>query len=154
MEDSLDELIPKQVEHIFLYKQFEEVCPYFISIGMTYEQFWYDDISLTKYYQKAFELKEKREAIKDKWARWEQGLYIYEALCDVSPILRAFSKAKKPLQYPSKPYGLEDIQQNKEQNEVQKEKKQEVEKLRAQIFFENWARAAQKRFKEKGEDNG
>ena len=51
--------------------------------------------------------------LRNKWARWEQGLYIYEALCDVSPILRAFSKATKPLQYPQQPYGLEDIHQNK-----------------------------------------
>ena len=151
MEDSLEDRIkPKRVEHIFLYKQFEEVCPYFISIGMTYEQFWYDDVSLTKYYLKAFQLKEEREALKSKWARWEQGLYIYEALCDVSPILRAFSKATKPLQYPQQPYGLQDVQKKN----IDEDKKQEVELLRTQIFFENWAKQATKRFKEKGENSG
>lgn len=149
MEDSLDKRLSKRVEHIFLYKQFEEVCPYFISIGMTYEQFWYDDVSIAKCYLKAFELKEEREALKNKWARWEQGLYIYEALCNVSPILRAFSKATKPLQYPSKPYGLEGIQKNN----MKEEQKQKVELLKTQIFFENWARAASSKFKEKGEKN-
>ena len=150
MEDSLGEKSSRQVEHIFLYKQFEEVCPFFMSIGMTYQEFWFEDVELTRYYLKAFEIKEKREAEKEKWARWEQGLYIYEALCDVSPILRAFSKATKPLQYVSKPYGLEEGKENKEQQE----KKQEVEKIRAQIFFENWVRATASKFKEKGEDNG
>jgi len=149
MEDSLDKRLSKQVEHIFLYKQFEEICPFFISIGMTYEQFWYDDVSIAKYYLKAFELREEREALKNKWARWEQGLYVYEALCNVSPILRAFSKATKPLRYPSKPYGLDEIKDNR----VEEEQKKKVELFKTQIFFENWAKAAETKFKEKGADN-
>lgn len=151
MEDSLEDKIkPKRVEHIFLYKQFEEVCPFFISIGMTYEQFWYDDVSLTKYYLKAFELKEKREVEKNRWDSWEKGLYVYEAICCASPILRAFSKATKPLRYPEKPYGIKDV----ETKEADIEQKEKVELLRTQIFFENWAKQARKRFKEKGENNG
>lgn len=152
MEDSLEDLLPKRVEHIFLYKEFEKVCPFFMSIGMSYEQFWYEDVSLTKYYLKAFKIKEKREATKNKWAIWEQGLYIYEALCDVSPILRAFSKATKPLPYLQKPYGLEDIADEEEQQKT-KEEKEKVEIMRAQIFFENWADATQKKFGEKGVKN-
>lgn len=156
MEGSLEETFSKQVEHIFLYKQFEEVCPFFMSIGMTYEEFWYGDVELTRYYLKAYQIKEKREAIKEKWARWEIGLYVYEALCDVAPILQAFSKAKKPLQYPTKPYGIDELEkeENKQkQEEIQKEK-EKVELMRTQIFFENWAKATQKCFKEKGEKNG
>ena len=141
----------KQVEHIFLSKEFDKICPYFISIGMTYEQFWYGDVSMTKAYLKANEIKERNEAIKTKWTIWEQGLYIYEALCDVSPILRAFSKAKKPLQYPEKPYEIERISKTKEQIEEEKKKKEELDKDRAQIFFKNWARATQNHFKKKGE---
>lgn len=145
MEDSLIFEKIEQVEHIFLYKKFEEMCPYFISIGMTYEQFWYDDIDIAKFYLKAYEIKEKREMKKNRWTIWEQGLYIYEALCDVSPILRAFSKAKKPLPYPSKPYGIDE----EEQKEELKKKKEKTDVARAQIFFKNWARATQQKF-EKG----
>ena len=152
MEGKLEDKIDSgKVEHIFLYKQFEEICPFFISIGMTYEQFWYDDVSLTKYYLKAFELKEKREAEKQKWINWEQGLYEYNALCCVAPILRAFSKATKPLPYPSKPYGIEEEIQLDEERQ---KKKEEIEVIRTQIFFENWVKMAQSRFKEKGEKNG
>lgn len=149
MEDSLDKKLSKQVEHIFLSKQFDEVCPYFISIGMTYEQFWYDDVSIAKYYLKAFELKEEREALKNKWARWEQGFYVYEAISCNAPILRPFSKATKPLQYPKEPYGLEDINKNK----ANEEEKKKVELFKTQIFFENWAKAASSKFKEKGENS-
>lgn len=152
MEDSLVLNKTKQVEHIFLTKQFEEICPYFISIGMTYEQFWYEDVSITKYYQKAFEIKEKREAKKEKWTIWEQGLYIYEALCNVSPILRAFSKAKKPLPYTSKPYNIDKIDEiGNEEVRVKKEKeKRNLDVERAQIFFKNWANATKEKFKKGG----
>jgi len=123
------------------------MCPYFISMGMTYEQFWYADVEMAKAYLKAFEIKEKRENKKNRWTIWEQGLYIYEALCDVSPILQAFSKAKKPLPYPSKPYGIDD----EDKKEELKKKKEQNDIARAQIFFKNWAQATQKHFKERKE---
>lgn len=35
------------------------------------------------------------------------GMYIYEALCDVSPILHAFAKnGAKPIEYRTEPYPL------------------------------------------------
>jgi len=116
-------------------------------MGMTYEQFWYADVEMAKAYLKAFEIKEKRENKKNRWTIWEQGLYIYEALCDVSPILQAFSKAKKPLPYPSKPYGIDD----EDKKEELKKKKEQNDIARAQIFFKNWAQATQKHFKERKE---
>ena len=149
MESSLDS--SKQVEHVFLYKEFEKICPYFISIGMSYEQFWYEDVEIAQTFLKAFEIKEKRRAIERKWTLWEQGLYIYEALCDVSPILRAFSKVKKPLQYPTKPYDIEELEEKFgiKQEEKQKEK-EKLEVMKAQIFFENWAKATKEKFAKKG----
>ena len=158
MESCLAEA--KQVKQVFLYKIFEEVCPFFISIGMTYEQFWKQDVCITRYYKKAYEMKQKRQAEEEKWKIWEQGLYIYEAICDVSPILRTFSKVKKPLPYPDKPYGIEAFndsikEKNNEQEEDKKEEiKRKADTMRAQIFFENWARATSNRFNKKGENNG
>lgn len=151
MEDSLIEL--DKAEHIFLYKKFEEVCPYFIAMGMTYEQFWKEDITMTKAYLKAYKM---RQDIKE-WNIWKQGMYIYEALCDVSPVLHAFSKkGTKPLPYSKTPYGYEEYEQKiKQKEEKNKEpNKQEVEneRLKAQIFFSNWARAVKKQFN-KNENN-
>lgn len=157
MEDSLISKGYKQVERVFLYKQFEKLCPYYISIGMTYEQFWFEDVSMTKAYQEAFKIAQKRKAIETKWTIWEQGLYIYEAFCDVSPILRPFSKATKPLQYSKEPYEINryyDEYYKKAKDEEQKEKEKQLEIMRAQVYFENWARAAQEKFKRKGEQNG
>jgi len=75
---------------------------------------------------------------------WKQGMYIYEALCDVSPILHAFSKkGAKPLQYRTRP-----MSEESNENKTEKEKELEIknEQLKAQIFFERWARATKKRF--------
>jgi len=113
---------------------------------MTYEQFWYGDPTIAKTYLEAYKLKEKREAEKTKWTTWEQGLYVYEAICDVSPVLRAFSKATKPLPYPSQPYGLEADKRMREQDEKIKEMEKERDMYRTQIFFQNWANNMKKKF--------
>ena len=82
---------------------------------MTYDQFWRDDPKLVKAYRKAHELK-KEWANQDAWL---QGMYFYEALCDVSPVLHAFAKSgTKPFPYPQKPYGL--TEEEEEQKKAQK----------------------------------
>ena len=84
-------------------EQFYEVFPYYLSIGMTYEQFWEGDPSLTKYYRKADEMRTEKMNME----KWLQGMYIYEALCDVSPVLNAFAKkGTKPHPYVDKPYPI------------------------------------------------
>ena len=69
-------------------EQFYEAFPFYLSIGMTAEQYWDQDCNLTKYYRKAFEMKQDRK----NEELWLQGFYIYDALCAVSPLLHAFAK--------------------------------------------------------------
>ena len=70
---------------------------------MTAEQYWEGDPSLPRYYRKAYELQRKRR----NEELWLQGMYIYEALCDVSPILQAFAKrGTKPHPYSDHPYSI------------------------------------------------
>lgn len=96
--------------------KFYELFPYYLSIGMTPEQYWEGDCMLAKYYRKAEELRnEKRNQ-----ELWLQGMYIYEALCDVAPILHAFAKkGTKPMPYSDKPYALtaKQIQHNEEEKQ-------------------------------------
>ena len=65
--------------------------PYYLAIGMTPEQFWDGDCQLTESYRRADELKQRRR----NQDLWLQGMYFYEALCDVSPILQAFAKKER-----------------------------------------------------------
>ncbi len=149
MEDSW--INPNKAEHIFLSKEFEKICPYFISIGMTYEQFWYEDVTIPKYYLKSYQIKLKRENEIEQWNIWKQGMYIYEALCDVSPVLHAFSKkGTKPLPYSEVPYGMEEYKRKIEENKKPTKQEIENERLKAQVFFSNWSRATRKHFEKEG----
>lgn len=70
-------------------------------MGMTGEQFWEQDCLLVIPYRKAYRIRIEQE---NRFA-WLQGMYIYEALCDVSPVLHAFAKSGTTVRpYPDKPY--------------------------------------------------
>lgn len=98
-------------------EQFYEAFPYYLSIGMTYDQFWNDDVNLVKYYRKADEIKIERK----NQELWLQGLYMYEALCDVSPILQAFAKkGTKARPYSEKPYSITERQRKIENEEKER----------------------------------
>ena len=98
-------------------EQFYEVFPYYLSIGMTAEQFWDGDPTLVIYYRKAAELKNERV----NQELWLQGLYFYEALCDVSPILHAMAKkGTKPNPYPDAPYPISERQRRKDIEEKER----------------------------------
>ena len=93
-------------------EKFYELFQYYLAIGMTYDQYWNDNPTLVKYYRKAAEL---RKEMKNE-ELWLQGMYIYEALCDVSPILHAYAKkGTKPQPYSEKPYAITNTQREQEE---------------------------------------
>ena len=122
-------------------EKFYELFPYYLSIGMTYEQYWENDPSLAKYYRKADELRnEKRNQ-----ELWLQGMYIYEALCDVSPILHPFTKkGTKPHPYTSNPYPLTEKQRKRELEEKERRLSNKGKRFMEMIMQSN-----NKRFKDK-----
>ena len=72
-------------------------------MGMTYDQYWNGDPYLTTVYRKAYKLKRETE----NEQAWLQGLYIYEALCCVAPVMRAFAKkGTRVSPYPDAPHPL------------------------------------------------
>ena len=92
---------------------------------MTEEQYWDKDCLLTKYYREAEELRTE----KANQMAWLQGMYIYDALARISPILRAFSKkGTKAQPYPEEPYpigrkSVEDSKNKKEKENYDKAKR-------------------------------
>ena len=108
---------------------------------MTYEQYWESDCALVKYYRKAEELRNEQK----NQELWLQGMYVYEALCDVSPILHAFAKkGTKPTPYSQKPYSLTAKQIKNEEEEKQRRL---VEK--GKRFMEAMASSINKKFEGK-----
>ena len=129
--------------HFTYTEQFNELFPYYLSIGMTPEQYWDGDCTLTKYYRKAEELRCERR----NQEMWLQGMYIYEAICDVSPILHAFAKkGAKPHPYPTKPYAISEKQ-------IKAEREERERKLaeKGKRFMEALMQSTNKRFKEQSQ---
>ena len=118
---------------------FYDHFPYYLSIGMTPEQYWDDDPMLAKYYRKADEIRRKRR----NEELWLQGMYIYEALCDVSPVLHAFAKrGTKPAPYSDHPYAL-----TVTDREEEKKIKERHEREKARQYMEARMAEINKRFK-------
>lgn len=133
------------VESVSLSQIFEEQCPIYMSYGMSYDEFWYDSPYRAKFYREAKKIQTRQ---KDE-ELWLQGVYIYDALCRVSPVLHAFSKSgTKPLPYLEKPLSAND---ESCKTEFEKRKEAENERLKAQVQFGMWARAVTKKFKKKEE---
>lgn len=124
-------------------ESFWERFPYYLSIGMTYEQYWDGDCTLVKYYRQAEELRNERR----NQELWLQGMYIYEALCDVSPVLHAFAKkGTKPNPYSSKPYAISEKQ-------IREEREEKERKLaeKGKRFMEALMQSTNKRFGEQSQ---
>lgn len=105
----------------FYAKYLCDMCPYLMAMGMTYEEYWYGDNYLPRYYIKAHKIKRKEL---DEQA-WMQGRYIYEGIAALYPMFNALSKEKKPKPYVEKPY-LSDIlktEQEIEDERLEKEAK-------------------------------
>lgn len=83
---------------------FEQLCPYYMSIGMSYDEFWNGDVLAVKAYRKANELRDKRM----NENLWLQGRYFYDALCAASPLYRFTMKKGivKPEPYIKEPYPI------------------------------------------------
>lgn len=122
---------------------FEKMCPIYMSYGMSYDEFWYKSPYRAKYYLDSYKRKVKQQ---DEYM-WMQGMYIYEALCKVSPILHAFSKkGTKPLPYSEKPYLYNDSNFKTEQEKEQEKKNNE---LLVKLHFKRWVKNMQEKFNKK-----
>lgn len=98
---------------------------------MTYNQYWHGPAEVARYYREAYKLKQKER----NRELWLQGMYIYEALIDVAPIMVAFpKKGTKPTPFSEEPYPLTalEIRERKE-----REERKRAEQLRAAL--EKWA---------------
>lgn len=112
------------VPHLSHTEQFYQQLPFYLAIGMTWDQYWNEDCTLTRYYREAYELRRK-ERNHDLWL---QGLYFYHALCDASPLFRFSTKPQKATPYIEEPFPLtqEDMEVKKE-----REERQRYEKIKA-----------------------
>lgn len=106
-------------------------------LGMSLEDYWNGDPQIAKWYRKADKLKTDRMNTQ----LWLQGMYVYEAIADLSPILQAFAKkGTKAQPYPDKPYALHGDAEKTERdirNEERAAEKKGIEYMQAFMLEHN-----------------
>ena len=94
---------------------FKAVFPYYLSIGMSYHEFWDEDSELVVAYREADERKLERA----NYEMWLQGLYVYQAIGAIAPVLGL--NTKKPEKYMEKPIPItKSAQEANEQQNIDK----------------------------------
>lgn len=83
-------------------KIFDKAFPTYLAMGMTYDEFYNKDHTLTIAYREAYKM--KREQMNEQL--WLQGAYVYEAVARLTPLFNPFAKHPKPEPYLKKPYPL------------------------------------------------
>ena len=122
---------------------FEKHLPYYMAIGMSYDDYWNGDATLTRVYQKIHRLHQQEK----NHELWLQGMYIYEALCKVAPIFRSFAKkGTKPAPYSSAPYPLS---MNEAEDRKRKEERLKYQTKQQKVL--TWMKRVNKSMKEEGD---
>lgn len=110
---------------------FVRLCPEFMNMGMTYDEYWNRNTTVHRAYREAYKLRLKHE----EWSRWRQGMYDFAALLCAAPMMRAFGKKdQRPGEYPSEPLPIfqEEVKAREEA-----ERKRRFEQFRAQLIQES-----------------
>ena len=116
---------------------FNEAFPYYLSIGMSYELYWYGEPNLVKAFREADEMRVDRM----NYEAWLQGLYVYQAVGALYPVFNPFSKQKKAEEYLKEPIVITERARNQKAME---------EGNKMANFLKAWADA----LKDKGIKNG
>lgn len=81
---------------------FDKAFPHYLAMGMTYDEFYRKDHTLTIAYRRAYEEKRK-QANQDFWLI---GAYVYQAITRSAPLLIPFNQHPKAEPYLDKPFPL------------------------------------------------
>lgn len=105
-----------------------------MAIGMTYDQYWYGDVTMTRSFYLAHKLHQK---MIDEQA-WMYGGYVLKALeATVGNIFR--KKGSQPVEYPREPMFIEDMDIYKTKASI--EKKEQDEALWAEAWMNSLVQA-------------
>lgn len=91
-------------------KVMNEWFPYYLALGMTYEQYWCSDPYLTVYYQKA----KKMKFDYDNQMAWINGMYIYDAVSAIVFNTWCRKEGEQCKNYTNKPYEFDGVKQEEE----------------------------------------
>lgn len=103
-----------------------------MSIGMTFDQYWYGDVRMTKAFVEADRLRQARmnnEA-------WLQGMYFFHAMSSALSNSHRTKKSDPISEYPSQPYDIFP----KHETRKEREDREEQERLQAKLYMQQMMR--------------
>lgn len=106
--------------------RFEDLCPTYLAMGMTYDEYWNGDVCAAKMIRHAHEIKMRTE----NQMLWLQGRYIYDALTQVYPLYNGWAKGKVS-PYTAEPYPL-----TAHEDKMRKEEKQKAQMEHIRDYLE------------------
>lgn len=122
---------------------FRDYWPYYIHLGMTYDEYWRMDCTLVKDYRKAYEYRQEY----DNSQLWLQGLYVYRAIEAQRPGWAFYGKkTPKPESYLEKPLAVT--------KELQEQYAAEKTRLMAEQFKQAFSKRNQNLAATKPEEGG
>lgn len=108
----------------------EKLCPDYMAMGMTWDEYWHGDSEMPIYFRRANEMRERQQ----NYTLWMQGVYIYHALLDASPVFHSLAKNPKPFPYLNEPLPL-----NKKEREEKEKRQEEEQDKKNQATVRAWA---------------
>lgn len=127
---------------------FDELCPHYMAMGMTYQDYWDGESAMKKAVRKAFQIRTENEQKLADRNNWYMGQYLMQVLQCV-PLLVGGLNVKRSTQlpkYPDKPY-FEKFEAEKKA-EVRKKNQEDQTRLAMAMFqagIEKFNRNFQKR---------
>lgn len=118
--------LPEDQKKVSMSEIFWEAFPAYLTMGMTYDEYWNGDARLCRAYRK----KREEELKLEDERLWRQGAYVYHAMICVAPYFNSL-KPQKPEDY-IEPFTYT----------LDKQRKAEAEKRqldRATAAFQVWA---------------
>ena len=138
-----EEEVPQSLTQIF-----RDQFPFYLHLGMSYDEYWRMDCELVRAYRKAYEYRQEY----DNSQLWLQGLYIYKAIEAQRPGWVFYGKkAPKPEKYLEKPLAV--TEELKHQYEVEKTQEM-VAKFKAAFKKRNDQNLDEEARAEEGKDHG
>lgn len=89
---------------------FDEQFPFYLSLGMTVDEYWEGDVTLPYFFRQSYREKHKQELEHENLIAWLQGQYIAEAIATC---------LAKNHNYPKEPYNLQKEEEPKTEAEKQ-----------------------------------
>lgn len=112
---------------------FEEVCPYYMSIGMSYSEFWNGPSELVKVYERMHRY--RMEEINQQM--WVMGLYITSAISSTVGNMLS-SKGSKKIEYVKEPIQLFEKSEEEKRIEAERERQKALASFkRLQFAMQN-----------------